>query len=69
MQLVLAPVYGRSNVARFSRDHGLAWGQRVLYFGAMLIGNAVWETLHLPLYTLWEMGSAPFLAFVVSVAR
>jgi hypothetical protein len=35
------------------------------YLGAMLVGNVVWETLHLPLYTLWETGTARYLAFVV----
>lgn len=39
---------------------------RVLYLGAMLIGNVAWETLQLPLYTLWATDSVPYLAFVVA---
>jgi hypothetical protein len=35
------------------------------YLGAMLVGNLVWEALHLPLYTLWKTGTASYLAFVV----
>jgi hypothetical protein len=31
----------------------------------MLVGNLVWEALHLPLYTLWKTGTASYLAFVV----
>ncbi len=38
-------------------------GLRVL--GAMLVGNVIWETLHLPLYTLWATGPQRYLAFVV----
>jgi hypothetical protein len=34
------------------------------YLGAMLVGNLLWEALHLPLYTLWETGTASYLAFV-----
>jgi hypothetical protein len=36
----------------------------VRYLGAVLIGNLVWETLHLPLYTLWQAGTATYLTFV-----
>lgn len=39
-------------------------GLRVL--GAMLVGNVIWETLHLPLYTLWVTGTQRYLAFVVA---
>jgi len=31
----------------------------------MLVGNIVWETIHLPLYTIWQSGTASRLAFVV----
>lgn len=31
----------------------------------MLVGNVAWETLHLPLYTLWRTSDPPYLAFVV----
>lgn len=34
-------------------------------FGTLLIGNVIWETLHLPLYTLWSTGTPKYLAFVV----
>ena len=36
------------------------------YLSATLIGNVVWEILHLPLYTLWATGTATYLAFVVA---
>jgi hypothetical protein len=36
----------------------------VRYLGAVLVGNLVWETLHLPLYTLWQAGTATYLTFV-----
>lgn len=36
-----------------------------LYLGAMLMGNFVWETLHLPLYTLWKSSTTAYLAFAV----
>lgn len=38
----------------------------VRYLGAMLVGNIAWETIHLPLYTLWHSGTASYLAFVVT---
>ena len=38
----------------------------MLYLGATLIGNVAWETLHLPLYTLWDRNTATYLAFVVA---
>jgi hypothetical protein len=35
------------------------------YLLVILTGNIVWETLHLPLYTIWEEGTAAELAFAV----
>ena len=29
-----------------------------VYLSAMAVGNLVWETLHLPLYTIWRDGTA-----------
>ena len=29
-----------------------------VYLGAMAVGNLVWETLHIPLYTIWRTGTA-----------
>jgi hypothetical protein len=31
----------------------------VRYLGTVLVGNFVWETLHLPLYTLWQADRFP----------
>lgn len=33
------------------------------YFIAMAFGNLAWEFAHMPLYTLWETGSAREIAF------
>jgi hypothetical protein len=35
------------------------------YLFVILAGNLVWETLHLPLYTLWREGTPQELAFAV----
>lgn len=35
------------------------------YLGVMAVGNLVWETAQLPLYTLWWTSSPLYLAFVV----
>ena len=40
------------------------WSLRV-YLGVILIGNIVWETLHLPLYTIWRTGTVREQAFAV----
>ena len=37
--------------------------RRYLLF--IIAGNLIWETLHLPLYTIWEDGTAAELAFAV----
>src|SRR3546814_15421585 len=37
--------------------------RRYLLFVA--VANLVWETLHLPLYTIWQEGAAGELAFAV----
>ena len=43
-----------------------AWllGLRV-YLGVILVGNLIWETLHLPLYTIWTTGTPWERAFAV----
>jgi hypothetical protein len=33
------------------------------YLGVILVGNALWEALHLPLYTIWQTGSLREQAF------
>lgn len=49
--------------------HPSSWPARrsvcVRYLGATLLGDVIWETLHLPLYTLWQTSSAQYLTFVV----
>jgi hypothetical protein len=35
------------------------------YFGAILVGNLVWESAQLPLYTLWKTGTVRDLAVAV----
>lgn len=36
-----------------------------IYLGVMLAANLVWETLHLPFYTIWTVGSVREQAFAV----
>ena len=36
-----------------------------VYFGVITIGNLAWETLQLPLYTIWTTGTAQEQAFAV----
>lgn len=36
------------------------------YFLAILAGNLAWETLHLPLYAVWQTGTSRSLAFAVA---
>jgi predicted benzoate:H+ symporter BenE len=49
-----------------SRNGQCAWLQGLrVYLGVMAIGNLVWETLHLPLYTIWTTGTAREQAFAV----
>ena len=36
-----------------------------IYFSVIAIGNLVWETAHLPLYTLWNTGSTGEKIFAV----
>jgi hypothetical protein len=33
------------------------------YFAVMAVGNLVWEIAHMPLYTLWETGTAGEIVF------
>ncbi len=35
------------------------------YFGAILVGNLVWEAAQLPLYTIWKTGTVRDLAVAV----
>ena len=35
------------------------------YLGTIAVGNLAWETLHLPLYTIWRTGTAGEQAFAV----
>jgi hypothetical protein len=37
----------------------------LLYLSAILVGNLIWESLQLPLYTIWEMGTPREQAFAV----
>ncbi len=37
----------------------------IRYLCAIVIGNIGWETIHLPLYTLWQQSTLPYLTFVV----
>ncbi len=50
-------------------NFSLSWSDHLQvgfrYLGATLLGNVIWETLHLPLYTLWESGTPAYLIFVV----
>jgi hypothetical protein len=36
-----------------------------VYLGVALVGNLVWEALHLPLYTIWSTGTLREQAFAV----
>ena len=36
------------------------------YFGASLIGHLAWETLQLPLYSIWREGSSSQIALAVA---
>jgi hypothetical protein len=38
-----------------------------LYLSAMLVGNFIWETLQLPLYTIWRTGTLWQQVFAVVV--
>ncbi len=45
---------------------GGAWlGLLRRYLGTVLLGNLLWETLQLPLYTIWHDAAPPALAFAV----
>ena len=37
-----------------------------IYFVAIITGNLAWEVLHLPLYTIWTLGSPVEQAFAVA---
>ena len=52
--------------ARADTQASLAWlrGLRA-YLGAVAGGNLVWEVLQLPLYTIWQTGTAREQAFAV----
>src|SRR5258708_7300664 len=56
-----APIHGLS--ARKASSHWLR-GLRV-YLGFIAVGNLAWETLQLPLYTIWSTGTAREQAFAV----
>jgi hypothetical protein len=34
-----------------------------VYFGVVLVGNLIWEVLHLPLYAIWRTGTLKEQAF------
>lgn len=36
-----------------------------MYLLSIGVGNLIWETVHLPLYTIWKMGTAREQAFAV----
>lgn len=39
-------------------NHGQGWLTAFkAYFSVIAVGNLVWESLHLPLYTIWQEGS------------
>lgn len=50
-----------------NRGEGYAARRRscVRYLCAIVVGNIGWETIQLPLYTLWESGTQSYLTFVV----
>jgi hypothetical protein len=36
-----------------------------IYLGSIVVGNLIWETLQLPLYTIWDTGTAGEQVFAV----
>ena len=58
---------GEQAVAQPPDGHGqLDWLAALrIYFSVIAIGNLVWETAHLPLYTLWNTGSTGEKIFAV----
>lgn len=44
-------------------DHGIWLAVLRRYLLAMALGNLAWEFAHMPLYTLWETGTAGEIAF------
>jgi hypothetical protein len=39
------------------------------YLGLVLVGNLLWESFHLPLYTIWQTGSLQEQALQYFTAR
>lgn len=58
---MIAPIHGSS--ARKASSHWLS-GLRI-YVGIIAVGNLVWETLQLPLYTIWNTATAGEQIFAV----
>jgi hypothetical protein len=50
-------VFGRSALSR--------WRALAIYLGVIAVGNLAWESLHLPLYTLWRTGTPGEKVFAV----
>jgi len=44
---------------------GMWLGALRVYLGSVFLTSLVWETLHLPLYTIWETGTLQSQAFAV----
>jgi hypothetical protein len=55
--MVVTMIAALANLMRASR----------LYLSAMLVGNFIWETLQLPLYTIWRTGTLGQQVFAVVV--
>ena len=50
----------------FEQDHRADWLQVLRrYLGVSIVGNLVWESLQLPLYTLWATGTRREQAFAL----
>src|SRR5882762_2607916 len=60
------PVLQMTAAVSHAGERSVPWlrGLRV-YIATMAGGNLVWESLHLPLYTIWRNGTAPEQAFAV----
>lgn len=49
-----------------SNSAGTDWlGALKAYIGVTIVANLIWETLHLPLYTIWTTGTLQQQAFAV----
>lgn len=51
---------------RNSRLHAIPLQVLAWYFGLSAVGHLLWETLQLPLYTIWQRAPAKELAYAVA---